>query len=654
MRFLLLAIALVVPLSLPVAARAEDRHSALKMLDEPWIAGVRISSVSLSPDGRFVAGIEHGRWQRAFLIDVDSNKVKTLVDWEPDRRYVFGQMPVRVNWIGNDLLAVDHNTRESIVVDREGRKVAALGEYFIGRLATEGPLAEHVLAYRDVEDAEIDVVNARTGERKPYRIELPGKPAHWVFDAAGVMRAVSMLESGSVAKPSRISNWYRSGPQAPWVLLESWPATSNDVWTPLRVLDEADTLAVLSGHQRDTEAVFRYDAAAKRHLEVMAGHPREDILGVGRLEIGSVERVVTGGLKGQTTWFDPRWAGVQASVDAVLPGRRNVLSGDKRGRVLVRSDGDVDPGRWFVLDTTNGRMQEVAIAMPRVKPEEMQPMQPIEYVARDGLTIPAYLTRPAGSKSTPRPAVIVIHGGPNVRDQWGWSEDVQLFARAGWVVLQPQFRGSSGFGRRFEEAGYRQWGRAMQDDITDGVRYLIGQGIADPKRICIYGASYGGYAAMWGVIKTPDLYRCGVSLAGISDLRDQMNAGGLFDDSTRVSREVTRARVGDPELDGPALDEVSPLRHVEKVGAPLLIAHGNLDRRVQYSQSREMVRALEAAGKPVEWMPIDGQGHAMDGVAARAAYYARVMNFLERHLGRVEPEPGAPVAPPASPASAAR
>lgn len=614
-------------------ADAADRHSAAEMLREPWIAGVSVSSVSLSPDGRFVAGIEHGRFQRAFLLEVDTSEVTTLVASQPDRRYLFGQVPISVKWIGNDLLAVDHNNRESISVDRQGRKVADLGEYVINRLAAEGPLAEHVLAYRDVEDGDIALVNARTGERQPYRIGLPGKPVQWVFDAAGVMRSVTLREDGLRVKTPRITNWYRSGPQSPWVMLESWPLTSNEVWWPLRVLDEPDTLAILSRHQRDTEAVFRYDVATRRHLDIMAEHPREDIVHVSGLDTGMLERVTTAGLKGRTSWFDARWAGVQASVDAALPGRRNLLSGNKRGRVLVHSYGDVDPGRWFVLDTTNGRMQEVAIAMPGVKPEAMRPMETFEYPARDGLAIPAYLTRPAGEAPGPRPMVVVIHGGPNVRDAWEWNEDVQLFARSGWVVFQPQFRGSSGFGRRFEEAGYRQWGRAMQDDITDGVRHLIERGIADPKRICIYGASYGGYAAMWGLIKTPELYRCGVSLAGISDLRDQLNSGGLWDDSTRASRAIVRARVGDPETDGPALDEVSPLRHAERVRAPLLIAHGNQDRRVQFSQSREMVRALESAGKPVDWMPIDGQGHDLGGILARSRYYARVMNFLEQHLG---------------------
>lgn len=387
--------------------------------------------------------------------------------------------------------------------------------------------------------------------------------------------------------------------------------------------------------------MFRYDTATRRHLEMMAGHPREDLLQVTGLGAASVERVATDGIKPQLTWFDARWAAVQAGVDAALPGRLNVLSGDKNGRVLVASAGDVDPGRWFVLDTRSGRFREITEAMPGLKPDTMRPMEPISYAARDGVTVPAYLTRPAGVDG-PAPMVVLIHGGPHVRDRWGWDEEVQLMARAGYLVFQPQFRGSTGFGRRFEEAGYRQWGRAMQDDITDGVRHLVERKLADPQRICIYGASYGGYAALWGTIRTPELYRCGVSFAGVSDLKDMLGSG-MWDDSTPISREITRVRIGDPEQDAQALDEVSPLRHAARVGVPLLIAHGSEDLRVLPSQSRAMVRALEAAGRPVQWMSIDGEGHGLNLVRSRIRYFTALMNFLDHHLG---------AAAPAAPASA--
>ena len=397
------------------------------------------------------------------------------------------------------------------------------------------------------------------------------------------------------------------------------------------MLPQANTLAVVSRHGRDTVAVFKYDIAARQHLEVMAAHAQDDIVLVDGLDEQNVERVVTAGLRAQTFWFDPRWAGLQASVDAALPQRVNHLQGDGNGRVLVTSAGDVDPGRWYILDTRTAKLRQIAVAMPHLRPESMRPMQTLRYSARDGLGIPAYLTLPAGPAGQPAPTVVLIHGGPNFRNRWGWDAEVQMLANAGYAVFQPQFRGSAGFGRRFEEAGYRQWGRGMQDDITDGVRHLIDKGITDPARVCIYGASYGGYAAMWGAIKTPELYRCGISFAGISDLADMLSSG-WWDDSTVISREIARSRVGDPDKDKGALDEVSPLKHADRVRIPLLIAHGENDIRVLPSQSKAMVRALQKAGRPVDWLPLEEEGHSLMWIRSRVRYYTAVLNFLDQHL----------------------
>jgi dipeptidyl aminopeptidase/acylaminoacyl peptidase len=262
----------------------------------------------------------------------------------------------------------------------------------------------------------------------------------------------------------------------------------------------------------------------------------------------------------------------------------------------------------------------------------MLPMETIRYAARDAMSIQAYLTRPTRTTDAPAPMVVLIHGGPHIRDRWEWNEEVQLLASRGYVVFQPQFRGSSGFGRRFEEAGYQQWGRAMQDDITDGVQHLVAQQVADPQRICIYGASYGGYAALWGVIKTPQLYKCGISFAGVSDL-NEMLSHSIFDDSTAASRELQRARIGDPAQSRRALDEVSPLKRAADVRVPLFIAHGEEDTRVLPSQSKDMVKALKALGQPVEWMPFEREGHGFFWVSDQVRYYRAVLKFLDKHIG---------------------
>jgi dipeptidyl aminopeptidase/acylaminoacyl peptidase len=637
-----LALLLFVGLCLP--AWADDAPIPLK----DWVSPGLIASMKISPDGKWVAGIGSTRTTAVFLTELDTSRSSIVARWTPDHRFLYGAWPVAVNWIGNDLLAVDYSTRESVSIDLTGKRIATLGERFIRRMVEKGASSDWVLAYRDVEDGDIDAVNARTGERRKYRISLPGKLIHWAFDPSGALRAVTMMDTAFWAEKTKISNWYRADEQAPWQLLEEGPIT-EDHWYPLRVLPEPGMLAIMSRRDRDTYAVFRYDTATRRHVELMAGHPREDILAVTGLDQPSFENVTTAGIKPQISWFDTRWAGLQAAVDAALPGRINVMQGDKNGRLLIMSYGDVDPGHWYVLDTKTSKLREIGEARPRIDPQRMRPMETIRYAARDGMTIQAYLTRPARAADTPAPMVVLIHGGPHVRDRWQWNEEVQLLASRGYAVFQPQFRGSSGFGRRFEEAGYQQWGRAMQDDITDGVEHLIAQKVADPQRICIYGASYGGYAALWGVIKTPQLYKCGVSFAGVSDLNDMLSHS-IFDDSNAASRELQRAQVGDPARSRQALDEVSPLKHAALVRVPLLIAHGEEDTRVLSSQSKDMVKALRSLGKAVEWMPFEREGHGFFWVDDHVKYCAALLDFLQRHIG--DPSPvGAVVAPASAPSS---
>ena len=325
----------------------------------------------------------------------------------------------------------------------------------------------------------------------------------------------------------------------------------------------------------------------------------------------------------------------------MLPGRVNLLSGNPEGTVLIFSYGDVDPGRWYLLDVPEATLRWLAAARQHLDVQRMRPMQALHYEAADGLRIPAYLTLPAGEQP-PRgwPVVVLVHGGPAARDHWGWNEEVQLLASHGYAVLQPQFRGSTGFGRAFEVAGRGQWGRAMQDDLRDGVRHLVARGLADPGRVCIVGASYGGYAAVWGLLRDAALYRCGVTLNGVADIGYMFSDGSDSNDD-KLTRELLRRTVGDARLDRAALDAVSPLQHAARLRAPLLIVHAEEDLRVPISHARKLMAALEAAdlraGRDFEWLPLRGESHGMVFVASRYAYYERLLAFLGRHLAAGAP-----------------
>lgn len=643
--------ALALGLTLLVAGRAVAAEADAKSPFADLTTNPLITAMRLSPDGKWIAGIGGTSGSKVFLVDADNLRATSVkVSGMPFGRTP-GRNPINVNWIAHDLLAVDYDNEVSYSVDLTGRVVARLGERFIRRMPEKGASTAIVLAYRDLEDRDIDLVDARTGDRSKFRFDVPGKPLAWAFDQSGALRALTMMNTSFMAEQTRVSNWYRADERSPWQLLEE-TSINDDYWVPVRALPEPDALAVFSRRGRNTLAVVRYDTATRQHVEVMAGHPNEDILSFRGLDTPTFESVITAGLKPQVFWFDPRWATVQAAVDAAVPDRINLLHGDVRGRVLVSSFGGSDPGRWFLLDTTSWKLREVAEANPKIDPQRLRPVATVTYRARDGLAIPAYVTQPAGASGHPAPMVVLIHGGPNLRDHWAFDAEVQVLARAGYVVFQPQFRGSSGFGRTFEEAGYRQWGRAMQDDITDGVQWLVSQGIADPQRVCIYGASYGGYAALWGAVKTPQLYRCAVSFAGVSDLVAMLDHS-IFDDSTPVSREIQRARIGDPETMREQLDAVSPLKHAVRVGVPVFIAHGERDVRVLASQSKKMAAMLKELSKPVESMWFDNEGHGFYWLANQDRYFKALLKFLDSHIGSAAAGTPAATQPPAAQPSTA-
>jgi dipeptidyl aminopeptidase/acylaminoacyl peptidase len=625
---------------------------------------------TISPDGKHIAMIGSSKNNTGlYLMEVDSGKTRVLAEGKRVRENINKQnkfeytikAPSSVIWVGNDLLAVDYDNKiESMTLD--GKVVSTLAESdysteIIGKADEDAADSSKVLVRSLVESStsggiyrkwtpELAVVDARTGLRSKFDIRDGSLPANsflldYAFDRHGNLRAVEVANSELWDDATRISYWFKSTPGAKWEQLASFKSTETR-WDLLFVPDEENSLLLRSRIGRDTWAVFRYDTKKHEMAELLAGHPSQDIIGVRGVGQNTFKKVTTSGMQPQQIWFDAKMARIQAGIDQALPKAINELSGNPSKRVLIKSRSDIDPGTWFVFDTEKSTLSEVARVKLSIVPEQMKPMSIISYPAKDGLAIPAYLTRP-GSSTTPQPTVVFVHGGPIARDHWEWNPDAQLLANQGYVVLQPQFRGSSGFGKNFETAGYGQWGLSMQDDITAGVEYLIKQGIADPKRICIYGASYGGYAALWGLAKTPELYRCGVSLAGVSDLELMFNDGS---DTTehKLFRESTRLQLGgDAKQNKEKFDQVSPLKHAAQITAPVLLAHGDEDRRVPIVHAKKMKAALEQNKKSVEWIELEDEGHGVGYNANRKKYYETLLAFLAKNLGG-----GVPAAKPTS------
>jgi dipeptidyl aminopeptidase/acylaminoacyl peptidase len=304
----------------------------------------------------------------------------------------------------------------------------------------------------------------------------------------------------------------------------------------------------------------------------------------------------------------------------------NISLTSDRSRAIFQVSSDRNPGKFYLLDVSAQRFRLLGGFRDWLTANDMQAMKPVTITARDGLEMGAYLTLPPDEDKN-LPAVIHVHGGPHgVRHYWRFDPEVQFLASRGFAVLQVNYRGSGGYGTAFEEAGYREWGRKMQDDLTDATRWLIEQGIADADRICIYGASYGGYASLMGVVREPELYRCAVSYVGVSDLTLQTRRSDTA--QSRYGRGYLELVLGN---DRDELLERSPLYQIDKLRVPVFIAHGKDDARVPFRNATALQEALDQAGKPYEWLAKDSEGHGFRQEANRFEFYLRLGEFLTRH-----------------------
>lgn len=587
-------------------------------------------SASLSPDGKHIAAVLfNGTNYGLVLFDTATMEHRKLKDgrYAQTGHWIYHKAPRRVRWAGNDVLAVDFGI-EAESMDLNGKRLASLGEAVVAVVDRGSDLGK-VIVTTDKEDGDLALCSARIGKCK--KISRPsGKPIKWAFDKDGDLRAVTLVNSAFFQDVSTITNWYKPKGKGEWIKLAEFKVT-DDYWMPVYVPDEPDTIVISSRAGRDTYALFNYDVKQLRQTEMLAGHPTQDLASWQGIDQAAFDYVATEGMQPQQVWFEPKWAAMQRAIDAALPKRVNMLSGDPDRAVLIKSYGDVDPGSWYFFDVPQRKLVLLGRVKSALDSAKLLPTEVISYKAKDGLVIPAYLTRPQ-EKQTAAPLIVLIHGGPVARDEWGFDADVQLLASRGYAVFQPQFRGSAGFGRAFEEAGYRQWGRAMQDDITDGVQHLIKQGIADPARVCIVGASYGGYAALWGLIKTPELYKCGVSFAGVTDIAYMYSdwSDTSFD---KVSRQIMMHRIGDRAQSAELFDPVSSLKNAEKIKAPVLLMHGEKDERVPLSHGKKMRDALQRHRKDVTWLTFEDEGHGVYYLKNQILYYVTLLGFLEKHLG---------------------
>lgn len=390
---------------------------------------------------------------------------------------------------------------------------------------------------------------------------------------------------------------------------------------------------------RDKTAIVEYDLAARKEVKELYTNPDYDVDGLSYSHKRKVlEDVSYTSWKREFYFLDKEAEKEYNKMKEKFKGYEIGIYGsnNEEDKFIVWVGNDKLAAKYYFYDKKTGDTKFLADAMPWLKEEDMATVKPVQYKSRDGLTIHGYLTLPKGVKAKNLPVIINPHGGPWFRDSWGFNGEVQFLANRGYAVLQMNFRGSTGYGKEFWLKGAKQWGKKMQDDISDGVKYLIDEGIADPKRVAIYGGSYGGYATLAGITFTPDLYCCAVDYVGVSNMFTFMKTIPPYWEPYKA---MFYELVGDPVKDSAMLAEVSPVFHVDKIKVPLFIAQGANDPRVNKAESDQVVEALKKKGVAVEYMVKNDEGHGFANENNQIDFYKAMDGFFAKHLAPVKEEP---------------
>ncbi|MBS0445672.1 MAG: S9 family peptidase [Proteobacteria bacterium] len=628
-----------------------------------------VTSAVVSPSGRYIALTQPGppdNRQRLVVVDLnDLSKSKPVagfsdvdvigIAWVNDDRLVFSVV---------DRLLTGAQQRGSglFMAARDGTSLRRLVKNEFPGLVdkTGGPTSgvDHELApnhrlFSTLRDGSDDVIvqrfnwgnnreplgsvllrlNTVTGNLRSISAGAPDHVFGWALDGDGNPRAAYAEVEGR----GRI--YVRAKADGPWVQIRDYDlyesgGRSLDL---LRVLGDGKLYA--EGYDAkggDTTSLLRIDLehpdAGAQTLMALDGYDFK-----GSLRSGAGDRLLgisyLSDARG-THWFDARMKKIQVDVDAALPGTVNILDcglcADPK-TVLVKSWSDRQPAIYRLYDTEAKTLSKMIESRPWIDPARMAKRDLQTFKARDGLAIPTFVTRPPGVQG-PAPMVVLVHGGPFARvGEWEWDADSQFLASRGYVVVEPEFRGTTGFGYKLFRAGWKQWGLAMQDDVADAARWAIKQGYADPKRVCIAGASYGGYATLMGLVRDSDLYRCGFEWVGVTDI-DLMYSINWSDTSEEWKRYGMPRLVGDPEKDAQQLADTSPIKQAARITRPLLMAYGGQDYRVPLEHGTKFRDAVKEHNPNVEWVVYPTESHGWFLEATDLDFWGRVERFLDRNL----------------------
>lgn len=620
-------IAIVIFAFFPITAALAALPPLIDM--EDFFRNPERAAFSISPDGTRLAFAKS--WERRMNVYVreiaTGNERRITSATERDIAGFFWKGSDKIVYVQDSGGDENYHVYITDITGREAKDLTPFENVKAGIIDDLEDDSNHMLIAMNQRNPEVfDVFRCdlNTGELELVA-ENPGNITGWMTDHDGKLRAAYSTDgvNGSFLYRTNENEEFR-------VLITT---NFKETFAPAMFAYDNKLMYVASNLSRDKSAIYTFDPEENKTIDLIFEHDEVD---AGGILHSKKKKKITGVTyttdKRHYVFFDSEREEIQKSLEAFFPDYEVSIADvdDEERKFIVRTYSDRTRGTYYLYDSQNNSMSKLADLSSWLKESNMAPMKPVEYTARDGLKIHGYLTLPVGIEAHNLPLVIIPHGGPSARDAWGFDSEAQFLANRGIAVLQVNFRGSTGYGKSFWQSGFKEWGRKMQDDLTDGVLWAVNEGIADKSRLAIYGGSYGGYAALAGAAFTPDLYCCAVSYVGPSNLFTLLESIPPY---WEPYREMEYEEIGHPVNDKELLESVSPVFHAENIKIPLLVAQGANDVRVKKAESDQIVEAVRKTGRDVVYLVKDNEGHGFQNEENRFDFYRALEEFFRKHLG---------------------
>lgn len=613
-----------------VMASCSFDHTKERIPLEAFFAAPDKTSFLVSPDGKFISYLkpENNRihiyvetWDRKNTIQLtcDTNSNISNYFWASNEEILYLKTSSAIREASLVAVKIDGSSNRQLLSAVNSRiRIITNNKVFNNQILV-------ALNQRDSTVFDAYRLNIQTGNLSLLS-KNPGNITKWYSDPEGKLRMAIASDGVNETLLFRDSESQKFNP----VITNNFKTTI----LPLAFSAEKNCIYALSNQNRDKMALVELDCKTGKEHRTIYSNPDVDVS-------EAIFSVKNGKLlyAGYETWkkelhyLDASFKNIFQKLEVLLPNTEIRLSSSDlaESKFILRTYTDRNPGSFYQYTPANNKLVKLSDINPQLLEDNMSEMKPISFRTRDSLLVNGYLTLPKGEKTKNLPVVVMPHSSSEVRNSWGYNSEVQFLANRGYAVFQVNFRGTKGYGKKFWTSGFKQWGAKMQDDITDGVRWLISEGIADPKRIAIYGYSFGGFSALHGLFNRPDLYQCGASYSGFTNLYTYLKDIPPY---FRPYQQMYYETVGNPEKDSEYFRAVSPVFHTDKIKVPVLIAQGARDPRVNMNETNQFVKELKKKNVPVTYILNEGEGHYFRNIENRLEFYRELEVFLDKNLSR--------------------